>query len=275
MAEVIVEQGVNAGGLLSGMLAPIGFLFRNWYILALGIILAIAIGIIIYFISNTRDLKRERDEAGYFLYKKTVKDCITGRDPKKYKKSYSFFKNIFWFGIPILSKDDSKFIYRKDGAKLGRYRGHVKSQDGTYNILICTGSILGMIDTNILVKVPMRIKFTNPQNRKEVTTQDFDLIREDPLDKSMTISCVGLEKTALFYYMPIFTMINDLGQERIIDLRQHMESAVADSTYQVMLQRILSTGQKQMEKAMTLNPNLRYEQMSPEKTLPEQDVDIK
>jgi hypothetical protein len=28
-----------------------------------------------------------------------------------------------------------------------------------------------------------------------------------------------------------------------------------------------------MEKAMTFNPHLKYEQMSPEKTLPEQEVD--
>jgi uncharacterized protein YneF (UPF0154 family) len=274
MAEVIVEQasGVNAGGLLTGLLSPISFLLHNWYVLILGVILAIAIGIILYFISSTKDLKRERDEAGYFLYKKTVKDCVNGRDKKKYKKTYSFLKNIFWFGIPILKKDESKFIFNKNGDKLGRYRGHVVSQDGTYNILVCTGSILGFMDTNILIKVPMRIK-TKEKGSKEFVITQFDLIKEDYLDKSITISCIGLERTALFYYMPIFSMRQKDGSEQIVDLREHMESSVADSTYQVMLQRILSTGQKQMEKAMTFNPHLKYEQMSPEKTLPEQEVD--
>jgi len=276
MAEIIVEQGgaVNAGGALDVILAPIVFLLQNWYFFLFGILLAIAIGIIIYMISSTKDLKRERDEAGYFLYKKTIKDCINGRDPKKYKKTYSFLKNIFWFGIPIIKKDESKFIFNKNGEKIGRYRGHVMSQDGTYNLLVCTGTTLGMFDNNILIKIPQRIKFQNKD--KEIEYVDFDLIKEDPLDKSITIRCIGVERTALFYYMPIFTAVDsNSGNDIIVDLREHMESTVADSTYQVMLQRMLNTGQKQMEKAMTFNPHLKYQQMSPEKTLPEQELDDK
>ena len=278
MAEIIVEatSGVNAGGMMGSVLSPIFFLVKNWYFLAFGILVSVLIGIVLYMVFNNKDLKRERDEAGYFLYKKTIKDCINGRDKKKYKKTYSFFKNILWFGLPLINKDESKWILDKRGNKLGRYRGHVQSQDGTYNLLVCTKTIMGMIDTNILIKVPIRIK-TNKPNKKgkdEISYVNFDLVQEDVLDGSITIRCIGIERTALYYYMPIFTVIDvETNKEVIVDLRQQMESSVSDSTYQVMLQRMLNTGQKQMEKAMTFNPYLKYDQMSPDKTLPEQDVD--
>ena len=259
----------NVGGVFGMVFSPIMFLLNNWYIFVIALLLAIAIGVIIYFIASTKDLKRERDEAGYFLYKKTVKDCINGRDPKRYKKTYSFWKNMFWFGIPIRMKDESKFVFNKYGEKIGRYRGHVRSQDGTYNLLVCVGTTFRIIDNNILIKVPQSLKI---KEGDKVKTVSFNLIKEDTLDKSITIDCIGTERTALFYYMPIFTM-NDNGKETTVDLREHMESTVADSTYQVMLQRMLNTGQKQMEKAMTFNPHLKYEQMSPEKTAPEQDLD--
>jgi len=274
MAEIIVEAtgGVNAGGMMDMMMSPIFFIFQHWYLFLFGLLFAVCIGIIFYMIFNTKDIKRERDEAGYFLYKKTIKDCINGRDKKKFVRTYSFMKNIFWFGLPLLTKDESKWVFNKKGDKLGRYRGHVTSQDGTYNLLICTGTIMGLFDTNILIKIPMRIKFTN--SAKKIEYVDFDLIKEDLYDRSTTVSCVGLERTALYYYMPIFTMYDETAKKDVVvDLRKHMESTVSDSTYQVMLQRMLNVGQKQMEKAMTFNPHLKYDQMSPEKTLPEQDVD--
>jgi len=274
MAEVIVQDVVNVsanvGGVFQLILSPIMFLLHNWYFFFIAIFLALAIGIVIYFVYATKDLKRERDEAGYFLYKKTMLDCIKGRDVKKYRKTYSFIKNIFWLGLPFLSKDESKLIFNKYGMKIGRYRGHIRSQDGTYNLLICTSTSFGIMDNNILLKIPSRIKIKN--NAGEDDFLKFDLVREDPLDKTMTVKCIGIERTALFYYMPVFTIDNQ-GSEEIVDLREYMESSVADSTYQVMLQRMLNASQKQMEKAIEHNPNLLYAQKSPEKTTPEQDVD--
>ena len=100
-AIVTTNGGANVGGFFSLISEPLGFILDNWYIFIIGILLCIAVGVVIYMIFATKDYSKQRDEAGYFLYKKTIEDCINNRDIHKYKKTYSW-KNIFFLGIPLL-----------------------------------------------------------------------------------------------------------------------------------------------------------------------------
>jgi len=277
MASVVITEtgGANVGGAFQLVAEPIRYVLSNWYIFVIGVLLCIALGIIIYLVFATKEFSKQRDEAGYFLYKKTIQDCINNRDVKKFSKTYSL-KNLFLLGIPIFWKDKSKRILNKYGELIGRYRGHVRSQDGTYNLLVCTGTSFGIIDNTIIIKVPEIVSYegTDEKGKSVKISQRFSLWVEDPYDKTITIKASGIERTAIFYYMPIVVEVDKTtGLEQVIDLRKFMEGSVTDSTYQVMMQRMLNSSQKQMEKAMLLNPHLKYDQMSPQKTAPEADLD--
>jgi len=276
MAEVIVQQGtVRADGFIDQILAPLKYMLEHWYIFLIAIILIILIAVVIYLLFGQKQLNRERDEPGYFLFKKTTRDALANQDKRRYRKTYSWW-NILWFGLPILWKDRSKAVVNIYGQKIGAYRGHVDSQDGTINLLICKSSLLGWIDTNVLVKIPRIINYNEIDNNGQIVgkkTKIFDLVEFDRSDLTVKIKCIGIERTALFYYMPIIEAEGSNDKPQIVDLRSFVEGTVMDSTYQVMMQRILNTGQKQMEKAMQFNPALKYAQMSPQKTPPEQDVD--
>jgi len=263
MADITVAQtdGLAVGSALTPVKQLIMFLLKNWYWFALGLFMIIGIVVIFYLIMKLMDSTRERDEPGYAKYKMTVKDCLNNANKKYLKKRYSF-KNLFWFGIPILSVDLSKRVIDKFDQTIGRYRGHIHSQDGTKNYLVCKKRILGIIDYNILIKVPTKIDYT--ESGKSIC-QPLNLVTD--ITGYIKINCIGVEKVGLFYHMPIIQVLDEISKREIIlDVRKATEGAILDNTYQVMLQRALNTGAKQIEKAIELNPRLKYDQKSPEKT---------
>lgn len=268
MADITITEtstSTSMGGAFEPVKQLIGFLLKNWYWFALVLFFAIGIVVIFYLIMKLMDTNRERDEPGYAKYKMTVKDCINNANTK-YRRSRYSFKNLFWLGIPILWVDLSKRIVDKFDSKIGRYRGHIYSQDGTINYLICKKKILGLIDYNILLKVPTKLEYVQGEGKnKKIITKSLSLTRDN--NEYIRINCVGVEKVGLFYHMPLIQVEDETTSDTIVfDCRKAIEGAIMDNTYQVMLQRALNTGAKQIEKAIELNPRLKYDQKSPEKT---------
>jgi len=270
MADISItttQPASNIGGVLAPIKSFLGFLFKNWYWFALVLFFTIGIVVIFYLIMKLMDTNRERDEPGFAKYKMTVKDCLNNANAKYHRKRYSF-KNLFWLGIPILWVDLSKRIIDKFDNTIGRYRGHIHSQDGTINYLICKKRILGIIDYNILVKVPTKIDYDkNTDKSKKSVPKIKRLHLVNDLQGYIRMDCIGVEKVGLFYHMPIIQVMDELTKDTIVlDVRKMTEGAIIDNTYQVMLQRALNSGAKQIEKAIELNPRLKYDQKSPEKT---------
>jgi len=156
--------------------------------------------------------------------------------------------------------------------KIGTYRGEYISQDGYHNFLICTGSILGYFESLTILKVPKQIKYIKDSKSKELKELRFDLVKYFDFENSIKIDCLGTEKCGLYYAIPIIELETSSGS-KLIDIREFVEGKVADNTYQVMTQRLLNLSAKQMEKAMMNNPDLKFKQMSPQKTAPDSDLD--
>ena len=271
MAEIQVSgsTGADVNGLFTPLKVIISFLFDNWFFIVFGIIIAILVGLLIYFIFNWRDEKRKRDEPGFQKYKMVYDDCVKNRNPKKYKFGYSLI-NLFWFGFPIIKSDRSTRITNRYNNCIGRYRGHSYSQDGTVNYLVCVKRFLNLIDQNIILKIPLNVKYKEKDEKtKKLITKVFkiNIITEDKFNNEININMIGIEKIGVFYSMPVMLDTNN----NTVDFREIMEGVVTDNTYQLMVQRLLNAGAKMSEKAIELNPNLQYSQKSPEKTSQESD----
>ena len=274
MAEIVLTEGggTNIDGAFGPIKSMLHFLFSNWYWFAIAIFFVVFTILIIYLISKIFDMAKERDEPGYAKYKMTINDCKNNANLKNIRKRYSL-KNLFWLGIPILNKDLSKRVVEKFDNLIGRYRGEVQSQDGTWNYLICKKRILGIVDSNILLKVPTELKWEDKDSEKGKSKKTelikLDLVKE--YDGYIKIDCLGIEKVGMYYHMPVIELNDKKGNAVIPDLRKAIEGVVVDNTYQLMTQRLLNTGSRMMEKAMTLNPRLKYEQSAPEKKPEEED----
>jgi len=278
MAEVVLVDGgaTNIGGAFTPVKSILHFLLSNWYWFAIAIFFILFTILIIYLIGKILDMAKERDEPGYAKYKMTIMDCKNNANKKNIRKRYSL-KNLFWFGIPILSVDLSKRVLDKFDNLIGRYRGEIRSQDGTMNYLICKKKILGIIDSNILVKVPVELKWDEDSKNKNSANNksnsiNLDLVKE--YEGYIKINCLGVEKLAMYYHMPVIELTDKDGNIKVPDLRKMLEGAVVDNTYQLMMQRLLNTGARMMDKAMELNPRLKYDQKSPEKKPEEEDGQV-
>jgi hypothetical protein len=273
MAEVLVNEGggIAVGGMMSMVMAPIKFVFANWFYFVIGVLLLVCIVVIISLIYGIKEKQTERDEPGYFNYKKTIRDCKDNAKKKLIRKKYSMM-NLFWLGIPFKWNDRSARILNSYNDKIGFYRGELSSQDGFKNLLICQSTSFGIMENLIVLKVPSQLKIKNKDAKTKKVTEkvlNFDLIKEEPFDNSMVVNCIGTERVGLYYHIPILRQ--DSGE--IADFRQFVEGSIAENVYQTMFSRSLGSSMKQMEKAMSLNPNLKFQQMSPNKTSPESDLD--
>jgi len=271
MAEIVVTEGApaNIGGAFEPVKDILHFLFSNWYWFAIALFFIVATILVIYLIGKILDMAKERDEPGYAKYKMTVMDCMNNRNLKNIRKRYSI-KNLFWLGIPILWVDLSKRVVDKFDKPIGRYRGEIQSQDGTMNYLVCKKRILGLIDSNVVIKVLVDLKWeVGKEKDKKQKSMPLNLIKE--YDGYIKINCLGIEKVGMYYHMPVIELADKEGTTIIPDLRKSVEGVVVDNTYQLMTQRLLNTGAKMMDKAMELNPRLKYDQKSPEKKPEEED----
>jgi hypothetical protein len=107
-----------------------------------------------------------------------------------------------------------------------------------------------------------------PSKIKE-TIIKYDLIKSEPYDNSIKVNCIGTERVGLYFHIPVLRQ--ETGE--IADFRQFVETSISENVYQTMFSRQLGSSMKQMEKAMLINPNLKFQQMSPNKTSPESDLD--
>jgi hypothetical protein len=124
VAEVLVNQGggIQVGGMMGMVFAPIKFIFANWYYFFIGVLLLVCIVVIISLIFGIKDKQAERDEPGYFNFKKTIRDCKDNAKKKLIKKTYSML-NLLWFGLPFKWNDRSARVLNLREEQIGLYRG--------------------------------------------------------------------------------------------------------------------------------------------------------
>lgn len=273
-----IEQPTNTAGDISGAFT---WVFDNlWLIIIFVIIIALAI-IIYMMMKNWEEERQERDEPIFQAYKNKIRDCNLNANLKKINNKYSL-KNLFFLGIPIIRKEHSAKIVNYQNELLGYYRGHAYSPDGFLELLLYKTKSFFIIEDLFLLRVPHVIKRefleeTDKKDKKgknivkkEVFYLDFRKWYEELNNGDIRLICTNFSQESYFRY-PNF--IEQSGKS--IDLRSIMHASLSDMSSDVMISRVLNTGSVNVEKAMLHNPNLKYNQMSPQKTIAEIEQDNK
>lgn len=279
MVEVVAESPVQQ---TSGFVNNFFMFIANYWGLILGAIIIFILGVVIYMIlKKWEEERRERDEPGFQVYNNTRRTCALRAKSKKIRKTtawgWFFFPPLFWLAF-ILKKEHSNKLVNQFDEVLGYYRGECKSMDGTINYMVYKTKMLGLFENLFVIKIPIQIKIRrkriNKLTRVEEEYDDYiDLQRAviNLPNGDIKVNCIDVERLGQYYYCPVFTMADEKGL--ILDYRKVLEGSVADNTYQVMVQRLLNTAARQMERGILLNPNLVYNQKLPEKTKEEDRLD--
>ena len=288
MAQIIqepsaVQQPMNIFNTM------INFFRSSWKWLLAGVVI-FALGMIVYYlVKKMDDERKERDEPGYQLYKSTKRACELQANKRLIRKYWSWI-NLLFFGLPLIKKEHSAKIVDRNDNLIGWYRGDYMSMDNSWNLLIYKVKSFIFFEDTFVLKIPLMLKFKVPTTKKGKVSKVVDNgVKEKKgvgneqykvisLKKMVTklpngdikVYCSSIERIGLYYYCPIYPIDEDKG---FLDFRKVMEGAIIDNTYQILLQRLLNTGAKQMEKGMMFNPFLQYSQKAPEKTREESKLD--
>jgi len=279
-----IEQ---TGGAIKGMFQ---FFYQHWRLMLVAVFIFI-LGIVVYYLfKKLEDERRERDEPGYQLYKSTVRTCILQARAELIRKHWNpkslllLFIPVAWPLIPFIKTEHSAKVVDRTNQVIGYYRGEFTGMDNSYNLLVYKKRYLFFFEDRFLIKIPLSVKYTiTKRNRSGEIERDNtgkpktkitelkleSVIRYLPND-DIKLLCISIERIGLYYYCPV---VVDDSTGVTLDFRQHVEGAIIDNTYQLMVQRLLNLGAKQMEKGMMFNPHLQFAQKSPEKTKTEERME--
>jgi len=270
MAEIVqkVEPISNDGYM--GIFQAIA---QNWGYIVLAIFIVILAIILWVILKKWEDERKERDDPVYEGYQNLIRDCRLNADKKKIRLNYRLV-NLLWFGIPLARKEHSAKIVNYTNSFLGWYRGHCHSQDGYFNILAYKTKFFFFIEECFLIRCAMqsKIKVADGLDREgrvktKIKVMDYKAWLGELANGDIKIKCTDLQKLSYFRY-PVYLEADGT----IIDMRRELKEDIIDLGHDQMLARVLATGSQMVEKAMLHNPNVKYAQLSPEKTKVEQET---
>jgi len=88
-------------------------------------------------------------------------------------------------------------------------------------------------------------------------------------NKNIQILCLGSIRDSYFWFP------NYMDQNlEVRDLRQYTNQLIIEDSHSEMVKRVLSSGAEQVERAMLHNPEVKFKQMTPQKTKTEVQEDI-
>ena len=280
----------NTSGLIGSI---IDFFAKSWKFMLVGVIIVVLAIIIWYLLKKMEEERHEREEPGYQLFKSVKGSCRLNCRTELIDKKWSpaslwllLIPVVGWIIIPFVKSEHSAKLVDYNGKLIGYYRGESKGMDNTLNFLLYKDKYFIFFEDLFVVKVPLKLKFKTKKRKENgviIKDERGKAILEDKeinltgmmktlSNRDIKLYSVSLERVGLYYYCPVFLVDEGDG---ILDYREIIEGAVIDSTYQVMVQRLLNTASQSMEKGMTLNPHLKYDQMQPEKTKEEDKIDEK
>ena len=242
-------------------------------------------GVIIWIIlAKLEDERKEKDDVLYEEYKNTVSDCELNADIKRLKNNYSL-KNIFFFGIPFFRNEHSAKILTFDGTLIGYYRGHSRRMDGTMNFLAYKNKFL-FFERLFTIKVPELYKVPKRDEDGKIVyedmmgedgqplldsdgkkVQEITLIQKklNPIqylgNRDIRILCSHVQKIS-YFRIPVITD----KEGNPLDMRQQIGEAVRNTAYDLLAYRVMQQASRSMDVVANLNPNVKYNQKSPEKT---------
>lgn len=282
MANVVVEP--VASPLSGGMGALNGifqFISKSWKFILIGALIAILGIVIISLINKLSEERKERDSAGYALYKATRRTCVLRKKGNWIRQKYAL-SNLLLLGLPIHKQEQSVKIMDRYGHLIGWYRGDFQSQDQCWNLLLYREKIFILFEQTFLLKVPMVLTFKTlkasgiekEKKKQDLTDDDYE---EKSLDLSkyiktlndgnIQINCVDIERVGTYYYCPVYPYSPAEDSNPVkIDYRKIIEGAIIDNTYQIMTQRVLDTSVRQIDRMAYINPNIQAGQKMPEQT---------
>ena len=276
MVEVIKAPVVGGE---DGALSFLGWIWTNIWLIVIAIICIVLAFVIYYLFKRMEEERHERDDPVYERYKNYMRDCELNADKSKIRKNYSLV-NLLWLGIPLVKKEHSSRIIGMSGELFGFYRGHSWSQDGYYILLCYKEKSFIFFESRFLIKVPYKVMVTVKKldkisgepmldiNKRPIPLRqiiDYSKFMDEFPNGDIRLWSPSLQKISYFRY-PVFVD----KDKNLIDMRGMIGTNIIEDSQTAMLGRILSTGSTMVEKAMLHNPNVKYNQLSPEKTKVEQ-----
>jgi len=272
MAQVV--QTLNNPSTTDGVTSFFSWLVSSTGYIIFAVLLIICAIVIWYIFKKMEEERIERDDPIYEAYKNTLRDCELQKDNARINKSWSLV-NLFWLGFPIVKKEHSKRVLNYTNDIIGYYRGHCKTMDGFLNLMLYKEKLFGMFETKFILKCPLQIKNkVNLQDddgkvlvdedgkpRQAIKVIDYNDYVKTQANGDIKVMCASIQKQSYFRY-PVY-VTNDGS---VVDLRKDFHASLIDIGYDQMMSRIMSTGSQMVEKAMLHNPNVKFEQLSPEKT---------
>jgi hypothetical protein len=260
MVQVVsnpVNQDTPAQSIFSGF--DWLFAMAPWIIIAM---LVIGLCIALFFvIRKLEDERKERDDPVYQHYKNIIKNCKQNATKYRINKKYSWW-NLLILGLPLFKKDLSNKIYDYNNNLLGFYRGHTYTQDNSLCLLAYKTKFL-FFENLFVIQCPLIItpKVLDKNKKiKKVKLNFRDRIIFLP-NNNIQIIALGVVKDSYFWFP------NYMEQNlEILDLREYTNNLIVESSHSEMVKRVLSTGAQQVEKAMLHNSQLKYNQLTPQKT---------
>lgn len=165
----------------------------------------------------------------------------------------------------------------------------ISSTDSTWTYTFAVKNLLDdlkvqgrMVLDMFIVKCPMKIGVkTYKTDEKGVKLRDSKgvyITQDEAVDYSdyvdflengdIKVYCSSIQKNGYFRYPVYMTKTKE-----IIDIRSQMSNLIVQDSQSKMLNRVLGDGAKMVERAMSHNPHVKYNQMSPEKTQAEKHED--
>ena len=247
-------------------------------------LLLVGLGVLAWYLFKKLDEERkERDEPGYALYLSTMHTCRMQARKEyinvKWKPSslWLIFVPFGVFFIPFMKSEHSVKLISMTNELIGYYRGEFTGQDNTKTFLLYKDKSFGFIEDTFLMKIPLSFridteKVNEKTKKKTKVTTYIDMkqyIKQLPNKDIKLDNCIGMERVGQYYFVPNY--VTESGG--VLDYRKLMEGAIVDNTWQLHSQRLLNVAAKQMEKAIVLNPHLKYDQSAPEKTKEEKNLE--
>jgi hypothetical protein len=263
------------------------FLAKYWLWFVTAIVIMIILGVLVWLVFTWNDKLAKDDSPGYELFTNIVKQCRMNADKSKIKETYSLL-NLFFLGLPIFKNEHSAKLIDANNKSMGWYRGHSDTMDNYRNFLIYQTKKWLVIPETFVVRVPLGFdvekearedengKPIEPNKKGEYPKKRIYV----PLEKwsgwvsngDYKINSFSLEKGGKYYFFPVFNVFEN-GYVSKFNYKEMLEGAVSSDTTQVMVQRLLNLGARQMEKGIAMNADIKAQQVTPKKIKTEEPVE--
>jgi len=280
VTNVPVQESVNVGSAMGYALAPLMWVFKNFFFIGILVILGVIVAFvfIMYYMKN--EDKKEQEDMLYREYKNTVRTIKKNQDERMYTKKYSRF-NFMLLGLPIFHYKVGRKIYDKRSRFVGYYDGMFTDMLGNHNLLLWKDKSFGFLKNNFVLRLPTKQMIVKKESeltkvkekdrglKYNIGEEKFymqwmvlgnDFVKFNEADKTITVKMLNYVKNDYYYY-PLYE--DDNG--KTLDLTENINATNQINSSNNLLTEVIKESGKNVIGMAKTNTQLVYEQRQPEK----------